>query len=229
MDPDHLSFDCLGAGTVNLKVWWHAATLLIYFYINRAVIQYLYILLAEYPVPLLLSSLHPLDRGSLPPPPVNWWRKTAFIIEQDAVRHQLIYTLLTCFVILGFTFINLKNRPVGYRTSTVYGFTSWLDDKKLQIIRLHLILHKFTPQLFVPELVPHSCPICSINLDDGAIWVSGSFPVIFKMTNPVAICKLSSQPASCVILFEWCPVPVVCQKESLFPFWSLSLWLVVSG
>jgi hypothetical protein len=29
-------------------VWWHAATLLIYFYINRAVIQYLYILLVEY-------------------------------------------------------------------------------------------------------------------------------------------------------------------------------------
>jgi hypothetical protein len=31
-----------------LKVWWHASTLFIYFYINRADIQYLYILLVEY-------------------------------------------------------------------------------------------------------------------------------------------------------------------------------------
>jgi hypothetical protein len=31
-----------------LKVWWHAATLFIYFYIIRADIQYLYILLGEY-------------------------------------------------------------------------------------------------------------------------------------------------------------------------------------
>ncbi len=29
------------------KIWWHAATLFIYFYINRADIQYFYILLGE--------------------------------------------------------------------------------------------------------------------------------------------------------------------------------------
>jgi hypothetical protein len=108
----------------------------------------------------------------------------------------------------------------------------------LRYIRVHLLtwrqetannsfasdsVHKFTPQLFVPELVPHSCPICWINLDDGAIWVGGSFPVIFKMTNIVALCNLSSQPASCVILFVWYRKQV--KKGSLFLFSSLSLLL----
>ncbi len=32
---------------MGIKVWWHAATLFIYFYINQADIQYLYILLVE--------------------------------------------------------------------------------------------------------------------------------------------------------------------------------------
>jgi hypothetical protein len=52
-----------------LKVWWHAATLLIYFfYINRAVIQYLYILLIENPswYPHCIRSVEGLLWGAEP-------------------------------------------------------------------------------------------------------------------------------------------------------------------
>jgi hypothetical protein len=55
---------CPLSWSVHLKVWWHAATLFDLFYINRAVIQYLYICTTR-KVPLLLSSLHPLGRGLL--------------------------------------------------------------------------------------------------------------------------------------------------------------------
>ncbi len=41
---------------VEINVWWHAATLFIYFYIIRADIQYLYILLVEYPHVVLMAS-----------------------------------------------------------------------------------------------------------------------------------------------------------------------------
>ncbi len=63
LHQDRLQVHHHGADPGNLfffffQVWWHAATLLIYFYINRAVMQYLYILLAEYH-----SCLHPLGRG----------------------------------------------------------------------------------------------------------------------------------------------------------------------
>ncbi len=48
---------CLASSKIFfLNVWWHAASLFIYFYIIRADIQYLYILLVEYPLVVLMAS-----------------------------------------------------------------------------------------------------------------------------------------------------------------------------
>jgi hypothetical protein len=54
---DNLEFEFEGCKFYNIsKVWWDAATLFIYFYINRADIQCFYIYYS-YRAPLLLSSL----------------------------------------------------------------------------------------------------------------------------------------------------------------------------
>jgi hypothetical protein len=42
--------------SIDLKVWWHAATIFLYFYIIRADKQYLFILFVEYPFVVLMAS-----------------------------------------------------------------------------------------------------------------------------------------------------------------------------